>query len=152
MSDHQAGCTIKNIPGNFMLKVPQLLYVEGTSTILCWRYIYFHYRRPHAYVSSLETEKLIIFLFSKKKICSLQSQQLSCYGCHCSYVHPERSISVVQGLGRCPWCNRYRHWKWAWRTEFKSWTRLFAFHIARIPLGNVCIQLFSLKLWVDWNL
>ena len=38
--------------------------------------------------------------------------------------------------------------------EFKSWTRLIAFHIALIPLGKVRIQLFSLQLWVnsraDW--
>ena len=40
--------------------------------------------------------------------------------------------------------------------EFKSWTRLIAFHIALIPLGKVWIQLFSLQLWVnsraDWVL
>ena len=30
------------------------------------------------------------------------------------------------------------------RHEFKSWTRLIAFHIALIPLGKVWIQLFSL--------
>ena len=33
--------------------------------------------------------------------------------------------------------------------EFKSWTRLIAFHIALIPLGKVWIQLFSLQLWVN---
>ena len=33
--------------------------------------------------------------------------------------------------------------------EFKSWTRLIAFHIATIPLGKVWIQLFSLQLWVN---
>ena len=40
--------------------------------------------------------------------------------------------------------------------EFKSWTRLIAFHIALITLGKVWIQLFSLQLWVnnraDWFL
>ena len=40
------------------------------------------------------------------------------------------------------------------RHEFKSETRLIAFHIALIPLGKVWIQLFSLQLWVnsriDW--
>ena len=57
---------------------------------------------------------------------------------------------------QCPWCNGYRRRKWTRRREFKSWTRLIAFHIALIPLGKVWIQLFSLQLWVnsrtDWAL
>ena len=57
---------------------------------------------------------------------------------------------------RCLWCNGYRRSKWTQRYEFKSWTRLIAFHIALIPLGKVWIQLFSLQLWVnsraDWVL
>ena len=47
------------------------------------------------------------------------------------------------------WCNGYRRRKWTRRHEFKSWTRLIAFHIALIPLGKVWIQLFSLQLWVN---
>ena len=50
---------------------------------------------------------------------------------------------------RCPWCNGYRRRKWTRRHEFKSWTRLIAFHIALIPLGKVWIQLFSLQLWLN---
>ena len=50
---------------------------------------------------------------------------------------------------RCPWCNCYCRRKWTRRHEFKSWTRLIAFHIALIPLGKVWIQLFSLQLWVN---
>ena len=50
---------------------------------------------------------------------------------------------------RCPWCSRYRRRKWTRRHEFKSYTRLIAFHIALIPLGKVWIQLFSLQLWVN---
>ena len=46
-------------------------------------------------------------------------------------------------LWRCPWCNGYRRRKWTRRHEFKTWTRLIAFHIALIPLGKVWIQLFS---------
>ena len=49
----------------------------------------------------------------------------------------------------CPWCNGYRRRKWTRRHEFKSWTRLIAFHIALIPLGKVWIQLFPLQLWVN---
>ena len=54
------------------------------------------------------------------------------------------------------WCNGYRCRKWTRQHEFKSWTRLIAFHIALIPLGKVWIQLFSLQLWLnsrtDWVL
>ena len=57
---------------------------------------------------------------------------------------------------RCPWCNGYRRWKWTRWNEFKSWTKLTAFHLVLIPLGKVWIQLFSLQLWVnsrtDWVL
>ena len=55
-----------------------------------------------------------------------------------------------------PWCNGYRRRKWTQWHEFKSWTRLIAFHVALIPSGKVWIQLFSLQLWVnsrtDWVL
>ena len=37
--------------------------------------------------------------------------------------------------------------EWTRRHEFKSWTRLIAFHIALILLGKVWIQLFSRQLW-----
>ena len=36
-----------------------------------------------------------------------------------------------------PWCNGYRRRKCTRQHEFKSWTRLIAFHIALIPLGKV---------------
>ena len=48
-----------------------------------------------------------------------------------------------------PWCNGYRHRIWTRRYEFKSCTRLIAFHIALIPLGKVWIQLFSLQLLLN---
>ena len=51
--------------------------------------------------------------------------------------------------GRCSWCNGYRRRKFTRRHEFKSWTRLIAFHIALIPLAKVWSQLFSLQLWVN---
>ena len=35
------------------------------------------------------------------------------------------------------WCNGYRRRKWTRRHEFKSWTRLIAFHIALILFGKV---------------
>ena len=75
----------------------------------------------------------------------------------------ERTCHICPSVGvgrkkkwRCPWCNGYRRTKWPRRHEFKSWTRLIAFHIAQILLGKVWIQLFSLQLWVnsraDWVL
>ena len=44
---------------------------------------------------------------------------------------------VGVNINRCPWCDCYRRRKWTRRHEFKSWTRLVAFHIAPIPLGKV---------------
>ena len=64
-----------------------------------------------------------------------------------TYIHTHNT--QVRG----PWyCLR----KWTWFPKFKSWMRLFTFHIALIPLGKVWIQLFSFQLWVnsrvDWTL
>ena len=54
------------------------------------------------------------------------------------------------------WCKGYCLRKWARRSELKSWTRLFAFNIALIPLRKLRIQLFYLQQWVngkaDWAL
>ena len=43
----------------------------------------------------------------------------------------------LSNISICPWCKGYRHRKWTRRHEFKSWTRLIAFHIDLIPLGTV---------------
>ena len=65
-------------------------------------------------------------------------------------------LIVYQHFWWCPWCNGYRCRKWTRQLEFKSWTRMIAFHIALITLGKVWIQLFSFQLWVnsrtDWVL
>ena len=65
-----------------------------------------------------------------------------------------RRIHYLYLLWRC--LNGYRRRKLTRRLEFKSWTRLIAFHIELISLGKVWIQLFSLQLWVnsraDWVL
>ena len=72
------------------------------------------------------------------------------------FVRLEVSGHIAAVLWRYPWCNGYCRRKWTRQHEFKSWTRLIAFHIAQIPLGKVWIQLFSLQLWVnswtDWVL
>ena len=46
-------------------------------------------------------------------------------------------IVILFIIWKYPWCNGYRRRKWTRRHEFKSWTRLIAFHIALIPLGKV---------------
>ena len=55
---------------------------------------------------------------------------------------------IISSSSRCQRWNGYRRRKWSRRHDFKSWTRLIAFHIALIPLGKVWIQLFSLQQWV----
>ena len=60
---------------------------------------------------------------------------------HCNAVYNQKL--------RCSWCNVYRRRKWTQQLEFKSWTRMIAFHIALIPLGKVWIQLFSFQLQVN---
>ena len=66
-----------------------------------------------------------------------------------SYFRSTFCPTLGHHLWRCLWCNGYRRKKWTRRHEFKSWTRLIAFHIALIPLGKVWIQLFSLQLWLN---
>ena len=60
-----------------------------------------------------------------------------------THTHTHTHTHIYNRIRRCPWCNGYRRRKWTWR-HFKSWTKLFAFHIALISLGKVWIQLFSL--------
>ena len=43
--------------------------------------------------------------------------------------HHQMQFSVIL----CAWCNGYRRRKWTRRLEFKSWTRLIAFHIVLNP-------------------
>ena len=66
------------------------------------------------------------------------------------FIKEEYSIFVAGFIyGGAHGCSRYRRRKWTRRHEFKSYTRLIAFHIALIPLGKVLIQLFSLQLCVN---
>ena len=73
-------------------------------------------------------------------------------------VNPIFGLNIISqyNIWRCPWYNCYRRRKWTRWLEFKSWTRLIAFHIALIPLGKVWIKIFSSQLWVnsrtDWVL
>ena len=55
-------------------------------------------------------------------------------------ITDQHLVPLLRGslvFGRCPWCNGYCCREWTWRHEFKSWTRLIAFHIALILLGKV---------------
>ena len=73
-------------------------------------------------------------------------------GCTTYLIPSDEAITFILPslyIRRCPWCNGYRRRKWPRRLEFKSWTRLIAFHIALIPLGKVWIQIFCFQLWVN---
>ena len=66
------------------------------------------------------------------------------YGCTTwtlnKWMEKKLDGNYTRMLRTCPWWNGYRRRKWTRRHEFKSWTRLIAFHIALIPLGKVWIQ------------
>ena len=49
------------------------------------------------------------------------------------YVDPNSYGHNSVSFWRCPWCNVYHRRKWTRWLEFKSQTRLIAFHIALIP-------------------
>ena len=94
-------------------------------------------------------DRLVSKLFSKV----LTTIVTECHpGIRYGWLHACRwmvSVERYNQIMRCPWCNGYRRRKWTRQHEFKSWTRLIEFHIVLIPLGKVCIQLFSLQLWVN---
>ena len=98
----------------------------------------------------------IILRTDKKKWCILLKVELWPLCLKNQLQNSKTNKNYLNVKVQCPWCNGYRHRKWIQRHEFKSWTRVFAFHIALIPLGKVWIQLFSLQLWVnsrtDWVL
>ena len=54
------------------------------------------------------------------------------------------------------WFESYSCWKQTRQSKFKSWNRMFAFHMELISQGKAWIQLFSLQLCinirVDWAL
>ena len=74
--------------------------------------------------------------FTTAKVCS-----------HLILCRPKRSENLYEF--QYQWCNGYRRRIHTQRPEFKSWTRLIAFHISQITLRKVWIQLFSLQLWVN---
>ena len=99
-------------------------------------------RKPHhtknlRYETGFEEEISVLF---NEKIFKIRKRKSK-------VPHSKGKVSLF--VRRCPWCNGYRLRKWTRRHEFKSWTRLIAFHIALIPLGKVWIQLFSFQLWIN---
>ena len=82
---------------------------------------------------------------------------LSLYQCICNCVHICLHLIYSHTIIYCMyalyiilwkrlWCNGYRPRKWTQSPEFKSWTRLLAFHITLTFLGKICNQLSSLQL------
>ena len=87
---------------------------------------------------------LLFSLFIPEIFCSSWIRLLSYYNSFSYYYFIPLRVFHTSVSWWCPWCNGYCRRKWTWRHEFKSWTRLIAFHILLIPLGKVWIQLFSL--------
>ena len=90
-------------------------------------------------VVSLATKMNIIQITWKKKLvytCIINSLVAD----YLSLVKENSTLNLENNLfWGSSWCNGYRRRKWTQRHEFKSWTRLIAFHIALIPLGKVWI-------------
>ena len=60
-----------------------------------------------------------------------------------THLWAKSCLSVLQYKASYITNKRWRHGrKWTWQPEFKSWMRLFVFHIALILLEKVCIQLW----------
>ena len=103
-----------------------------------------------ANMSSLRRTRIPIilssFLLPEKLIMTLSWPGVHTTRLLCQQVNITRSITELtlkqcySLKRRCQWCNWYRRRIWTRRHEFKSWTRLIAFHIALIPLGKVWIQ------------
>ena len=53
-----------------------------------------------------------------------------------------RSVCVCVCVLMCSQCDVHCRKTWVWLTKFKSWTKLISIHLAQIPLGKLCIQLF----------
>ena len=66
----------------------------------------------------------------------------TCFYCFIFFPPPKLAIKW-----RCILHNGYHHMKWNWWTEFKSWTKLIAFHFALILLGKAWIHQFYSQLW-----
>ena len=99
--------------------------------------------------------------------CILHRQFIKCHqllpslGLQLNWTEIRKKLNVKKWqrsrrVKRRSWRNGYWRRKYTQLPEFKSWTKLFAFHIALIPLGKIYIQLFSLNLWlnsrVNWAL
>ena len=56
-------------------------------------------------------------------------------------IKPRMMVATFNGNPSCllvnsARCNGYCLIKWTWLSKFKLWTKVFAFHIVRIPLGE----------------
>ena len=89
------------------------------------------------YFHQLSSSKDLRLPFFPKDRRQLTLHQICISGARKSYPYRVTSSSQSSASMRCLWCNCYRRRNWTRRLEFKSWTRLIAFHIALIPLGKV---------------
>ena len=117
---------------------------------LCY-YIHFRTNTPEKGLNSLILLLWVkMYHYSSSRTMALELNNLPRF-IHYSINKPKNTYPpyIKQLVRRCPWCNGYRRRKCTRRHEFKSWTKLIAFHIALIPLGKVWIQVFSLQIWVN---
>ena len=116
---------------------------------------------PALIQTSTVRHMLFRFTIRHNKVWPFEATPLFCHSClvHCQSLIFQKFAGagiLSASATRCCWCNCHCHRKWTWWPAFKSWTRLFAFHIVLTPLGKAWIQLFSFQLWVNskvvWDL
>ena len=103
--------------------------------------------RWYSFLKETLSATMMLYINMTAMVCLPEGNATFFWCCHCSFA--KRYINTVLCIICLEWCNCYRRRKWTLRHEFKSCTRLIAFHIALIPLRKVWIQLFSLQLWVN---
>ena len=114
---------------------PSLATSPYSSSLLAGLQGYIPY--PHrAAVCMFELAVLLLFghMRGVHRSTSLMSSSMLPQQCPACLARLTWIVFVMGGKWRrCPWCNGYRHRNWTRRHEFKSSTRLIAFHIALIP-------------------
>ena len=93
---------------------------------------------PSYFLINFRWERLVCWALSRSQIFGCRFMISSCKSqCPMLKVLSQNSYGKLRfhylQTWRCPWCNGYRRRKWTRRDEFKSRTRLIAFHIALIP-------------------
>ena len=109
----------------------------------------------YTHIAKIPPPKTDVYIYQRHHIVSVRPTFLIIRHMH-THTNTFVCLRFWVCLFRRLWCYGYRPRKWTQGPEFKSWTSLFAFSIALIPLGKAWIQLFSFDLWInckaDWTL